>query len=79
MKFPVAIEQGNDTTAYGVIVPDLEGCFSAGSTFDEALSNAREAILLHLEALSDHPKPSDLASLKKRPEFAGFTLAVIKI
>ena len=32
--------------AYGVVVPDLPGCFSAGATVDEALSNAQEAVSL---------------------------------
>ena len=30
--------------AYGVVVPDLPGCTSAGSTTDEALRNAVEAV-----------------------------------
>ena len=36
---------------YGVTVPDLPGCFSAGSTIDEAILNAEEAILTHIEGL----------------------------
>ncbi|HEX5129001.1 MAG TPA: type II toxin-antitoxin system HicB family antitoxin [Usitatibacter sp.] len=52
MQFAVAIERGDDTHAFGVVVPDLPGCFSAGDTFEEALLNAREAILLHLEMLA---------------------------
>jgi predicted RNase H-like HicB family nuclease len=32
--------------AYGVVVPDLPGCSSAGGTIDEALSNAQEAVSL---------------------------------
>jgi len=32
-------------------VPDLPGCFSAGATFDEALTEAVEAIECHLEGL----------------------------
>jgi predicted RNase H-like HicB family nuclease len=30
MRYPAAIELGSDTTAYGVAVPDLPGCFSVG-------------------------------------------------
>jgi hypothetical protein len=36
MRYPVAIEQGTDDTAFGVVVPDLPGCFSAGDTLDGA-------------------------------------------
>ena len=51
MRYPIAIETGDSKHAFGVVVPDLPGCFSAGDTLDEALTNAREAILLHLEGL----------------------------
>jgi predicted RNase H-like HicB family nuclease len=34
-----------------VPVPDLPGCFSAGDTLDDMLTNSRQAILLHLEGL----------------------------
>ncbi|KKL53063.1 hypothetical protein LCGC14_2279180 [marine sediment metagenome] len=32
-------------------VPALDGCFTQGSTEEEALSNAREAIACYLEGL----------------------------
>ncbi len=53
MEFLVALEKGNDDHAYGVVVPALPGCFSAGDTIEEALANARQAILVHVEALLD--------------------------
>ena len=53
MRYPIAIETGDSKHAHGVAVPGLSGCFSAGDTLDEALTNAREAILLHLEGLLD--------------------------
>ena len=52
MRYPITIEPGDDeTTAWGVVVPDLPGCFSAGDTTDDALSNAIEAIECHIEGL----------------------------
>lgn len=36
---------------YTVTVPTLPGCFTEGDTYEEALSNAREAIELCLEQL----------------------------
>lgn len=57
MKYSVAIEKGDERHAYGVIVPDLPGCFSAGDTFEQALENAQEAIELHIEALLDSGEP----------------------
>jgi predicted RNase H-like HicB family nuclease len=44
MRYPIAIELGDETHAYGVVVPDLPGCFSAGDTLYEAISNAKETM-----------------------------------
>jgi predicted RNase H-like HicB family nuclease len=70
MRYPVAIETGDSKHAYGVVVPDLPGCFSAGDTLDEALTNAREAILLHHEGILDDgklfPKPSAIERLRSK-------------
>ena len=56
MLFPIAIESGDEKTAFGVVVPDLPGCFSAGDTLEEAIANVREAIALHLLALVEEGK-----------------------
>jgi len=50
MRFPIVIHKDSDSD-YGVTVPDLPGCFSAGETTDEAFSNAIEAIGCHIEGL----------------------------
>lgn len=69
MRYPVAIEPGIHTEAFGVVVPDLAGCFSAGDTMDEALTNAEEAITAWIEAALDSgmeiPQPSDIDALRK--------------
>ena len=57
MKFPIAIEPGDETTAFGVVVPDLPGCFSAGDTLEAAYANAAEAIELWIETALDTGKP----------------------
>lgn len=82
MHFPVLIskEPGSD---YGVMVPDLPGCITAGTTVDEALAFAREAIELHLEGMVAEgmplPKPSRLESLlrKKTPPEAAWALVTV--
>ncbi len=83
MRYPIAIETGDAKHAFGVVVPDLPGCFSAGETLDEALTNAREAILLHLEGLLDDsvvfPAPTPLEQLQKKRTFRGWTWAVVEI
>ena len=71
MKYPIAIEPGNETKAWGVVVPDLPGCFSAAdSGIDEAIDNAKEAIELWMKTSmnigQDVPRPSAIATLKKQ-------------
>lgn len=36
---------------YTVTVPSLQGCITEGNTYDEAMSNIKEAIALYLESL----------------------------
>ena len=53
MRYPIAIELCSDTAAYGVVVPDLPGCFSAGDTLDETLVGAQEAATAWIDAALD--------------------------
>ena len=50
MNYPVLIHKDTNSD-YGVTVPDLPGCFSAGETLDNALLNVVEAIECHLEGI----------------------------
>ena len=53
MRYPITIEPGNDTTAWGVVVPDLPGCFSAGDTLEESMIQAEEAVIAWIEVALD--------------------------
>jgi predicted RNase H-like HicB family nuclease len=84
MKYPIAIEPGGDKTVWGVIVPDLPGCFSAAdSGIDEAIENTKEAIELWIESAldagEDVPKPSSITALQKKKEFKGYIWAIAEI
>ncbi|MDY0302020.1 MAG: type II toxin-antitoxin system HicB family antitoxin [Trichlorobacter sp.] len=83
MKYPIAIEPGSDTTAFGVVVPDLPGCFSAGDTLDEAIDNSKEAIALWIETVLDDgrtvPKPKPLSEHAKDSDYAGWIWAVVEL
>lgn len=50
----------------------MPGCFSAGDTLDEAMTDAREALALHLEILREEgqpiPQPRCLAELRQDPD-----------
>lgn len=83
MRYPIAIELGTETTAFGVVVPDLPGCFSAGDTLDEALASAEEAAAAWIDAALDAgeaiPAPSRLDVIRHNPDYAGWTFGVITL
>jgi predicted RNase H-like HicB family nuclease len=83
MRYPIAIEPGAEATAFGVIVPDLPGCFSAGDTLDEALSNAEEAVAGWIDAALDAgetiPAPSSVETLRANPDYAGWIFGVVTV
>lgn len=83
MRYPIAIESGTDTAAFGVIVPDLPGCFSAGDTLDEALAGAEEAAAAWIDAALDSeqaiPTPSNLEAVRSNADYAGWTLGIITL
>ena len=39
----------HDKDGYYVFCPELQGCYSQGDTYEEALENIRDAVRLHLE------------------------------
>ena len=51
MKYLVIIEKTNN--GYSAYVPDLPGCISVGETKEETEANIHEAILLHLEGMTE--------------------------
>ena len=84
MKFPIAIEPGNSRQTWGVVVPDLPGCFSASDHgIDQAIDNAKEAIELWIETALDMdqviPQPSLVSELQKRKEYKGWIWAMVEI
>jgi predicted RNase H-like HicB family nuclease len=83
MLYPIAIEAGNETEAYGVAVPDIQGCFSAGETLDEAVTNAKEAIADHLELLAEMgdlpPQATSLSHWSNDEEYTGWAWAIVEI
>lgn len=83
MKFLIAIKPGTETTAFGVVVPDLLGCLSAGDTLEEAFDNAAVAIEAHCELLAedghDMPQPKPMQAHQQAAEFVGWTWAVVDV
>jgi predicted RNase H-like HicB family nuclease len=84
MKYPIAIEIGGPKKSWGVVVPDLPGCFSAAdSGIDEAIESAKEAIELWIEVALERgmeiPRPSLITDLQKKKEFKGWIWAIAEI
>ena len=84
MRYPITIEPGNKSTAWGVVVPDLPGCFSAGDTLEETLTQAEDAITGWIETAIDDgqeiPKSSHIVALRAaHPEFEGWLWALVKV
>lgn len=64
-RYTVVLTHDPDVDSDAVTVPALAGCFTQGRTVDEALANAKEAIALHLDALTaeGEPIPDDVSPL----------------
>ena len=82
MNYPIVIHKDADSD-FGVTVPDLPGCFTAGATLDEALAMAKEAIELHLEGLIEEgqivPDPGSVEGYRRRSEYKGGVWAVVTV
>lgn len=82
MRFPIVIHKDKDSD-YGVTVPDLPGCFSAGETVDAALSNAVEAIECHVEGLlidgENVPSARSIEYHRKDRNLAGGVWALVDV
>ena len=82
MRYPVVIHKDRKSD-YGVTVPDLPGCFSAGETMEDALTNAVEAIECHIEGLllegDEIPQARPVETHIKNRDYAGGTWALVGI
>lgn len=69
--------------SYGVIFPDFPGCVSAGKTVDEALRNAREGIVFHMEGMLENgellPEPTPLETILSKLEYKTATACLIHV
>jgi predicted RNase H-like HicB family nuclease len=83
MRYPIAIEPGTETAAFGVVIPDLPGAFSAGDTLDEAMAGAEEAAAAWIDATLDAggaiPSPSTVESIRDNPDYSGWMFGVITV
>ncbi|MBW1735312.1 MAG: type II toxin-antitoxin system HicB family antitoxin [Deltaproteobacteria bacterium] len=82
MKYPIVIHK-DASSDYSVTIPDLPGCFSAGSTLEEAINMAQEAAECHIEGIlidsEPIPIPSDIEIHKDNPDFKEGIWALVEV
>ncbi len=82
MIYPVIIHKDPDSS-YGVTVPDIPGCFSAGDNFEDAITQAREAITGHVGLLLEDgqavPQTHDIEHYADNPDYADGTWALVEV
>lgn len=66
-KFNLSIIVEKDKNGYFAFCPELQGCYSQGDTYEEAVENIKDAIKLHLgdriKSREDIPIQSQSVSL----------------
>jgi predicted RNase H-like HicB family nuclease len=79
----VAFVRKDPGSDYGVEFPDVPGCFSAGSTIEEARAMAAEALAGHVALLQEDgqtvPEPSSLDALFSHPGRADALMVLIDL
>lgn len=69
LTLPIIVEA--DTDGYFVSCPALQGCYSQGDTYEEAVENIKDAIRLHIE--------DRLADGEEIPERVSVSLSTVEI
>jgi len=68
----IALLHKNGRKGYGVSFPDFPGCVSAGSTVEDALREAAEALALHVDGMREDgdriPKPRGMEAIRHAKE-----------
>jgi len=67
-KYIALFEYNDENNGYGIVFPDVPGCFSAGDDYDDAYRMAHEALAFHLDGLATEgipiPEPRTLEEIK---------------
>jgi predicted RNase H-like HicB family nuclease len=69
LTLPIIVEADSD--GYFVSCPALQGCYSQGDTYEEAVQNIKDAIRLHLE--------DRLADGEEIPEHVSVSLSTVEV
>jgi predicted RNase H-like HicB family nuclease len=69
LTLPIVIE--GDADGYFVSCPALQGCYSQGDTYEQAVENIKDAIRLHLQ--------DRIASGEEIPEHVSVSLSTVEV
>ncbi|MFZ3201257.1 MAG: type II toxin-antitoxin system HicB family antitoxin [Candidatus Acidiferrales bacterium] len=69
LTLPIIVEA--DADGYFVFCPALQGCYSQGDTYEEAVRNIKDAIRLHIE--------DRLADGEEIPERVSVSLSTVDV
>jgi predicted RNase H-like HicB family nuclease len=69
LTLPIVVE--GDADGYFVSCPALQGCYSQGETYEEAVENIKDAIRLHLQ--------DRIASGEEIPEHVSVSLTTVEV
>jgi predicted RNase H-like HicB family nuclease len=69
LTLPVVVEADSD--GYFISCPALQGCYSQGDSYEEAIENIKDAIRLHLE--------DRMADGEGIPEYVSVSLSTVEV
>ncbi len=75
----IASVEAEEEGGFSVSFPDLEGCFTQGETFEDAVRYAAEAAAQWLEANGSYPEPSDPRAVTRAIVSSGGIPAAIEV
>ena len=82
MKYPIVIHKDKNSD-YGVTIPDIPGCFSVGTSIEEAIAMSQEAAECHIEGMlldsEPIPVPTSIESHKDNPNYKDGLWALVDI
>jgi predicted RNase H-like HicB family nuclease len=82
MKYPIVIHKDKNSD-YGVTIPDIPGCFSVGTSIEEAIAMSQEAAECHIEGMlldsEPIPVPTSIENHKDNPNYKDGLWALVDI
>lgn len=77
MKAYIAYVYKDPNSSFGVSFPDLPGCYGAGESYDEAITNAKKSLREYALALAEDG--DDMPEPRTHGELAGDTAELIEM